>query len=221
MRWLASGLIVTCLVAVWVLPPQWLPWTPLSLDTAPGPFTGFKIKRLGEDPAACRTLLAEDPAVQFQVLEDFSSGGCQLTNMVRVQRTAVEWSSSYLAHCPLAVAWALYERHHLMEVAQQTLGSPVASVEHLGSFACRNVYGRQSGRRSQHATAEALDIAAFVLEDGQRVSVENDWGNGDKGLFLERAGKAACDVFGTTLGPSYNTAHANHFHLGVGGWICQ
>lgn len=222
MRRITWWLVVACLMAgAWALPPLWTPWTPLTLDMPPGPFTTLKLKRLSDDPAACRALLAEDPAIRVEAVDDFTSGDCRLTNLVRVQRTAVEWSSSYLAHCPLAVAWVLYERHRLMGIAQTTLGSPVVRVEHLGSLACRNIYGRQQARRSQHATAEAIDIAAFILEDGQRVSLTENWGSGSKGLFLKRAGEAACDVFGSVLGPNYNAAHADHFHLGVGGGVCR
>lgn len=94
-------------------------------------------------------------------------------------------------------------------------GQPVARVEHLGSFACRNIGTSQ--RRSQHAYANALDIAGFQLTDGRRISVARDWsGQGDAARFLHRAHQAACDTFHVTLGPDYNAAHRDHFHLDMG-----
>ncbi len=76
----------------------------------------------------------------------------------------------------------------------------------------------ESGRPSEHAAANALDVAAFRLRDGERILIERDWSDdGDKGRFLRRAFEGACDVFGTALGPDYNAAHANHFHLGMRG----
>ena len=85
------------------------------------------------------------------------------------------------------------------------------------SAARRNIAG--STRRSAHARAEAIDIAAFVLEDGRRVSVLDDWNNGTgaEREFLRVVSRSACKRFGTVLGPEYNAAHANHLHLEIGG----
>lgn len=99
--------------------------------------------------------------------------------------------------------------------ARELLGSPVARIEHVGIFACRNVAG--SSRLSGHAQANAIDVAGFRLEDGRRVSVLKDWGDdGPKGRFLRLAGEAACDRFGTALTPEYNAAHRDHLHLEAG-----
>jgi hypothetical protein len=32
-------------------------------------------------------------------------------------------------------------------------------------------------------------------------------------LFLRGAHRAACQIFGTVLGPEANSAHKNHFHV--------
>ena len=61
--------------------------------------------------------------------------------------------------CPLAAALLLWQREFLQPAAQRHLGSPVASISHYGSYACRRLYGRDSGPWSEHATANALDIA--------------------------------------------------------------
>jgi len=96
-------------------------------------------------------------------------------------------------------------------------------VDHLGSFACRNVYNRKQGRLSQHATANALDISGFRLQDGQRIVLARDWqADGQKAKFLREVQQAACESFSTVLGPDYNAAHHNHFHLDMGRWqICR
>ena len=117
----------------------------------------------------------------------------------------------------------LFERHSLQPVAREIYGQAVAGVEHLGSFACRNIYGRVDARRSQHASANALDIAAFRLADGRRVVVAEDWnGHGDAARFLRAVRDGACGNFDGVLGPDYNRAHHDHFHLDLGGWqICR
>jgi len=99
----------------------------------------------------------------------------------------------------------------------------VVQVDHLGSFACRNVYNRKAGRLSQHASANALDIAGFRLRDGQRIVLARDWqGTGDKAMFLREVRQAACEHFSTVLGPEYNAAHRDHFHVDMGRWqVCR
>jgi hypothetical protein len=67
---------------------------------------------------------------------------------------------------------------------------------------------------SEHAFANAVDVSAFVLRDGRRVSVLNGWrGSPKERAFLRRLHQSACKRFGTVLGPEYNAAHANHFHF--------
>ena len=96
---------------------------------------------------------------------------------------------------------------NLQPAAEAHLGARVAAVQHYGSFACRNIYNRKNAPRSEHATAEALDVAAFRLTDGRRISVLDDWGDDDAaGEFLREAQSGACGLFGTVLGPEYNAA---------------
>lgn len=103
------------------------------------------------------------------------------------------------------------------------MGSRVSQVNHVGSFACRNVYGRETGRRSEHATAEALDVVGFQFENGQRITLINDWDDdGAEGEFLRAARDGACHTFGNVLGPDYNAAHEDHFHMGMRGFrLCR
>ena len=83
----------------------------------------------------------------------------------------------------------------------------------MGTYACRNVAG--SGRRSGHATANAVDVGGFTLEDGRTVSVLNDWRSEDPDVqrFFQTIRRSACKRFGTVLTPDYNAAHRDHLHL--------
>jgi hypothetical protein len=76
------------------------------------------------------------------------------------------------------------------------------------------MYGRDAGAWSEHATANALDIAAFRFADGRRVSVVGDWeGTPEERAFLREVRDGACKLFATVLSPDYNAAHRDHFHL--------
>lgn len=119
--------------------------------------------------------------------------------------------------CETANAFAGWVRFGVDRAARRYLGSPLARIETFGSYACRNVAG--SGRRSAHARAEAIDVAAFVLADGRRIAVAGDWSGGSEAErdFLRVVRDSACKRFGTVLSPDYDAAHADHLHLEVGG----
>ncbi|SEO90621.1 extensin family protein [Pseudomonas sp. NFACC39-1] len=205
------------------VPPQWNPWAPLDVNVPPNLLTRYKLMALRNDPQLCDQALATSGLRATRQADSSPQASCPLSNVLRVQGGEVALSSGFLASCPLAVAFALFERHALQPAALATYGQKVARVDHLGSFACRNLYGRESGARSQHATASALDIAGFRLADGRSVSVLKDWPKDNThAQFLRQVRDGACDVFNVVLSPDYNAAHRNHFHLDVGPWwICR
>jgi hypothetical protein len=52
--------------------------------------------------------------------------------------------------------------------------------------------------------------------------VARDWGVGARGAFLDAVQRDGCGVFGMILGPRYNAAHRDHFHLqDTGGGWCR
>lgn len=229
-RWLVVLLIAGGLVALapWIqrhLPPGYDPFTPLSVDDPPTLVTRFKLRQLANDPAACLAILQQ---AQAQGRITFSlpgpvDGQCPLPSPVRIRQFgAVTLSSSFLASCPLALSSAMFVTQSLIPQARR-LGAPLTRIDHLGSYACRNVYHRPEGRLSEHATADAWDISAFRLADGRRISILNQWNAADKTQdYLRATFEQSCDFFGNALGPEYNAAHANHFHLGMRGFgVCR
>jgi len=219
-----GGAFVVGVCRGWVpLPADWNPWAPLDVRASPNLLTRFKLGRLQDDPALCDQVLETSGLRVSRQADSAADAACPLRNVLRVQGAQVGLSSSFLASCPLAVAFALFERHSLQPAAQAVFGQAVTRVEHLGSFACRNIYNRAEGRLSQHASANALDIAGFRLADGRSISVLKDWpGQGDKARFLRQVRDDACDDFNVVLSPDYNAAHRNHFHLDMGRWwVCR
>jgi hypothetical protein len=195
----------------------------LDVSQPPNLLTRFKLARLGNDPQLCDRALVTSTLRYTHQADSGDNKECPLRNVVRVQGSDVRLSSSFLATCPLAVAFALFERHALQPAAQEAFGQAVVQVDHLGSFACRNVNNHANGRRSEHAAANALDIAGVRLADGRRISVQAGWsGKRDEAEFLRRVQKGACQSFSSVLGPDYNVAHRDHFHVDMGRWsVCR
>ncbi|HEX8583774.1 MAG TPA: extensin family protein [Allosphingosinicella sp.] len=207
--------------------PEDMPWTELDLSQPVGAFTGRKLTGLAGEGARCRALL-RDAGVRFTPLPARRSGQCGYDDAVRFTRGGaleIAWRPADLGtSCAVSASLALWEWHAVQPAALKHLGSKVVAVDHFGSYSCRRIYGRSEGAWSEHSTANAVDIAAFRLADGRRVSVVGDWDDkGAKGRFLRAARDGACDLFATVLSPDYNTAHRDHFHLdqaqrGARGW---
>ncbi|MFZ5406806.1 extensin family protein [Enterobacter asburiae] len=222
---LLTGFIILTIATLgyrW-LPPYYNPFTPLTLDDPPGRITQYKLRRLTRE--ACASLLLQvnqRDLIRTQPVAD-SGGACPLNNVVRVRDFGpVGLNSSFLASCPLALSSALFISQQARPLTKRYTGSELARIDHLGSFACRNIYHRPDARRSEHATAEALDIAAFRLANGERVTVLNGWKAATTQPWLKAMLAASCGYYGNGLGPEYNAAHANHFHRGMRGFgLCQ
>ena len=228
-RWIALSLLLIIAGAVlsvwrgWLdVPAEWNPWAPLDVKAAPNWLTGFKQMRLRGNPELCAQVLSNS-GLRVTAQADSPDAKCPLIGTVRVQGGEVALSSSFLASCPLAVAYAMFERHSLQPAAQSVYGQRVARLDHLGSFACRNVYNRESGTLSRHASADALDISGFRLADGRSISVLKDWPKQNQDArFLRQVRDGACEAFSVVLSPDYNAAHRNHFHVDVGRWsVCR
>ena len=205
------------------IPDRWNPWAPLEISEPPNWLTRFKLGRLEHDPARCLATLERSP-LRFTPVPDRVTGpGCGLTNAVRITRTSIAIGEAFALSCRSAVALALWERHVLQPAAAGHLGERVARLEHFGTYACRNVYDRKDAPLSRHATADAIDLAGFVLADGRRIRVAREWGGTDAdALFLRDLRDGACRVFDGVLGPDYNAAHRDHFHFDRGGWrVCR
>ena len=219
-------------------PHQDLPWKPLDLSHPIGQATAAKVA----DFELPRTAAAEEikavtdasmqvlreAGVQVERAADRDDGGfCVVRGAVRITGGAVTplAPGGLVMQCPLAVRYVIWDRQVLQPAAMATFGSRVARVDNYGSYSCRRIYGQTAttARPSEHARANALDIAGVTLKDGRRVSVAADWtGEGPRGAegraFLKRIRNGACRVFSTVLTPDYNAAHRDHLHLDGADW---
>ncbi|HVQ08892.1 MAG TPA: extensin family protein [Allosphingosinicella sp.] len=202
--------------------PENVPWTALDLRRPIGTFTGRKLNALGGDPALCRALLIEAGA-RFTALPARNDGpACSYDDAVRLPGGGA-LPGDIGAACPVAAALLVWEREIVQPAARRHFGRRVAAIDHYGSYSCRRLNSRAAGGWSEHARANALDLAGFRLAGGTRVTVAADWRDpGAKGRFLREVRDGACSLFATVLSPDYDEAHRDHFHLDqarrAGGW---
>lgn len=205
-----AGLFLAAAIDRWA-PPEDLPWKPLRTDDPPGLATSFKLSMAGADPQRCKAIMSEG-GVSLIEAPDRTVGRCELVGTVRLPGLA---PAAPVMSCQEALAYSLWLRHAVQPAARDELGEPIATVEHFGTFSCRNIAG--SAWRSQHAEANAIDIAGFRTASGRRISVLRDFADpGPKGRFLRRVRDGACPWHTTVLSPDYNAAHRDHLHMDRG-----
>ncbi len=116
--------------------------------------------------------------------------------------------------CPIVSALDHWVSEGVQPAAIRWFGTPVAEIKQISAYSCRGMVGAGGSGISEHAFGNAIDIAAFTLADGRRITVQEGWhGTPEEQGFLHDVHLAACDSFTTVLAPGYNAAHYNHIHV--------
>lgn len=182
-------------------------------------FVDWRLSAIKNNPDLCRRVLVA-PHIEAQPIADSPMrDGCGWVNGVRMSAAGGVRAGFDKITCEAAAALALWLAHDLQEVAQEILGQRVTAVQSFGTYSCRNIIGNALWKswRSQHATANAVDIGGFTLSDGRRISVKGSWhGTGTEARFLRAAHASACRYFHVALSPDFNAAHHDHFHFDRG-----
>lgn len=189
-----------------------------TLDRPVSPVT--TIRPTSRETQQCFTELAR-ANVRYSPLPDRDFGsGCEISGAVELLDIGVPIGGIKAMRCDLALQFSNWVRFAVAPAAKQMLRSELVRVDTYGTYACRNVVGNaaSAGRRSEHARANAIDIASFTLRDGRKISIEQGWNSSDPNVreFLRVIRKSACRRFKTVLSPDYNAAHYNHLHFDMG-----
>jgi hypothetical protein len=116
--------------------------------------------------------------------------------------------------CPIVSALDRWITESVQPAAQKWFGQPVVEIKQISAYSCRGMNGIPGAKISEHAFGNALDIAAFVLADGHKVTVKDGWrGTPEEQGFLRDVQGAACEQFTTVLAPGSNVYHYNHIHV--------
>jgi hypothetical protein len=114
--------------------------------------------------------------------------------------------------CPIVSALDRWVGEGVQPAAQHWFRSPVVSIHQIGGYSCRGMVGGSGV--SEHSFGNALDIAAFTLANGRKVTVKDGWhGTPEEQGFLHDVQLYACETFTTVLAPGYNVYHYDHIHV--------
>ncbi len=140
---------------------------------------------------------------------------CGVRHPVRVTEVdGVALSQPSVMNCDAARALKRWVSDGVRPVIGR-LGGGIGSLRVAGHYSCP---AQDTGAGSQlpgHGKGNAMDISAFVLENGTVIAVGRGWRDRVQGNLLRRIHAAGCGPFGTVLGPAAGRRHQDHFHLDV------
>lgn len=181
-------------------------------DLAParkgGLLSGLFGRKTPAEPAPSDGYVCGDPDIRGDELAPITSKvrGCGVEEPVRVTSVdGVRLNGAATLDCPTATAL----KQWINEGLQPAFGAKrVVELRIAGSYVCRPRNNQRGAKISEHGRGKAVDIAAFVFEDGSTLSVAQDYNRP-----MRKAQKAACGIFGTTLGPGSDGYHEDHIHF--------
>ena len=172
-------------------------------------------------PETCRQRL-DARHVTFSFTPAVVEGDCAIPLPVRLRSLAtgsgkIKFSAEPVLDCRLAERLADWIGNVVDPLARHHLGSGLVAVDTGPGYACRKRNNQATGKISEHAKGNALDIAAFALTDGRRIAVRPvDPPVPGVTAFLAAVRTTACGYFLTVLGPGSDASHAEHLHLDLG-----
>ena len=131
-----------------------------------------------------------------------------------VAATPIEIKPTATLACPIVSALDRWFANAVQPAARKWFNQPVVEIKQISAYSCRGMNGQVGAQISEHAFGNALDIAAFVLADGHRITVKGGWqGSPEEQGFLRDVQGSACDQFTTVLAPGSNQFHYDHIHV--------
>jgi hypothetical protein len=193
---------------------------PLSGNAAFADWTDAEIKAA---QAECKTRLQNMDIIYDAPQVIGQKGGCGAPAAITVSRIAgVDISPPAELNCDMAEALHGWVSSSAAPSARQFLKKKLVKINNASAYVCRRRNNAKTGKLSEHAKANALDISTLGFDDGSMISIKGDWsglkqlvGVSAQGKFLRVIRRDACIRFTTVLGPGSDPYHGDHFHIDV------
>lgn len=174
-----------------------------------------------ENPEELKACIAELQTLgaKFEPTDPINDGnGCGIENPLEINEVlpGVNLGGAVM-RCKTAVTMA----HWLKDTVQPALniampGRRIVGVLPGSTYACRLRNSAATGKISEHARGNGYDVAAFKLDNGEKMEMKQRVEDSTlEGAFQRTATAGACLHFTTVLSPGSDAAHETHLHLDV------
>ncbi len=196
-----------------------------GLPPVPGlqPAKPAAIRVAPEDPeqfAACQAELKTLGAV-FETAAPIDDGeGCGMSKPVVVREIlpGIKLAPEATFRCETALQLAHMTRETIIPAARIALADKgeLKAIQQASAYVCRNRNSAATGKISEHAYGNAIDIAGLEFDKGVVPMVIAAQDDGTFPAAFQRSlNAAACLYFTTVLSPGSDDAHKDHLHLDV------
>ncbi|MDB5643775.1 MAG: Extensin-like protein [Hyphomicrobiales bacterium] len=163
-------------------------------------------------PAVCAAL-ASGRAIGVSLPAIPGDGGCGVASPVRLtgvrlrSGATLKLSPDATVNCEMAGHVADFLDGEVARIESAGMGR-IVEVRHAGAYECRGTNRVVGAKLSEHARGNAIDLRTFKFKDGHTLTVGTDRSPAWSGVKA-----AACERFGTILGPGSDPTHTDHLHL--------
>lgn len=137
----------------------------------------------------CEDILG-DVIMVFDVSPPMRKGACGTPAPIRLKAIGsspvVHISPPAKVNCKLAKALHTWLTKKIQPAAEKYFQSKIVKIRNLASYSCRNRYSNPSKKISEHAFANALDIASFITADNRKIDLLKDWGPTQRDIAAKR-----------------------------------
>ena len=168
---------------------------------------------------ACFDSLEKRGAKFTRLNTSVGTGMCSVADAVQLQSIIIGGETVKLPdqptlNCGFAVKFTNWITDEASKIVKTATQSGMASLGTGPGFQCRGRNGDSSGKMSEHAYGNAVDIERIKLANGETIEIKDAMTIGAKYQpVLATLRATSCQYFTTVLGPGANEAHATHFHL--------
>jgi hypothetical protein len=161
-------------------------------------------------------------SVEFMELGRVSKDGCTVEGAIELDAVSspfgkVSMPGKPTMTCMFARQFTTWVRNVAAPLTVAYMNSKLAAIETGPGLVCRTRYDKPGEKISEHAKGNAIDVAAFHLEDGRRLTVKDtSVSTTIEGVLMKTLRATGCGYFTTILGPGSNEAHKEHLHLDYG-----
>ncbi|PPJ45929.1 extensin [Rhizobium sp. KAs_5_22] len=146
--------------------------------------------------------------------------GCGMSHPITVREIlpGIKLAPEATFRCETALQLAHLTRETIIPAARIALADKgeLKAIQQASAYVCRNRNSVETGKISEHAYGNAIDIAALEFDKGtvpMMIAAQDD--GTFPAAFQRSLNAAACLYFTTVLSPGSDEAHKDHLHLDV------
>jgi hypothetical protein len=146
--------------------------------------------------------------------------GCGIDKPISVSQVlpGIKLAPEATMRCEAALELARWTKEAVLPAAKVAMAEDgtLTTINQASSYICRLRNNMSTGKISEHARGNAIDIASFTFKNGETITIQPRDEDGTlPGAFQRAVTATGCLYFETVLDPGSDEAHENHLHFDV------